>query len=78
MVGSDSWAVDVIPGEYENLAFEIHQLMQAVNGIWYIENLNTETMEQMAKDGVYEFMWVYNPVRFEGATGSPGDPVGIR
>jgi kynurenine formamidase len=78
MVGADSWAVDAIPGEYKNLAFEIHQLMQTVNGIWYIENLNTETMEQMAKDGVYEFMWVYNPVRFEGATGSPGDPVAVR
>ncbi|UCD72408.1 MAG: cyclase family protein [Syntrophobacterales bacterium] len=78
MVGADSWAVDAIPGEYENLAFEIHCLMQIVNGIWYIECLNTETMEQMVKDGVYEFMWVYNPVRFMGATGSPGDPLAIR
>ena len=78
MVGSDTWAVDAIPGEYENLAFELHQLMQAVNGIWYIENLDTEIMEQMARDGVYEFMWIYNPVRFMGATGSPGDPLAIR
>jgi len=52
--------------------------MQTVNGIWYLENLDNKPMEQMAKDGVHEFLWIFVPVPFAGATGSPGDAVAIQ
>jgi hypothetical protein len=37
---ADTWPVDAIPGEDPNGAFDIHNLMQTVHGIWYIENLD--------------------------------------
>jgi kynurenine formamidase len=75
---ADTWAVDVIPGENKDFAFEIHNFNQTVNGIWYIENLNNEVMAQMAKDGVYEFLFIFVPVPLAGATGSPGDVVAVQ
>jgi kynurenine formamidase len=77
MLAADTWPVDAIPGEDPNGAFDIHNFMETVNGIWYLENLDNQVMGQMAKDGVYEFLWVFVPVPFAGATGSPGDAIAI-
>jgi kynurenine formamidase len=35
-------------------------------------------LDELARDGVYEFLFVFTPVRFKGATGSPGRPIAIR
>jgi kynurenine formamidase len=78
MLAGDTWPNDVIPGESETGAFDIHNLMQTVNGIWYLENVNNDVMDQMARDGVYEFLWIFVPVQFQGATGSPGDGIAIQ
>jgi kynurenine formamidase len=78
MLGADTWPVEAIPGEDPNGAFDIHNYTETVNGIWQIENLDNEPMAQMARDGVYEFLWIYIPVPFAGATGSPGEPIAIR
>jgi kynurenine formamidase len=78
MLAADTWPVDVIPSEDPNGAFDLHNLMQTVNGIWYLENLNNEVMAQMIKDKVYEFLFIFVPVPFAGATGSPGDAIAIQ
>lgn len=78
MLGADTWPVDAIPGEDPNGAFDVHNLMQTVNGIWYIENLDDTVMKQMAKDGAYEFLFIFVPVPFAGATGSPGDAIAVQ
>jgi len=78
MTGLDSWPLENIPSADPKGAFYIHNLMQTVNGIWNIENLNSDVLGQMAKDGVYEFLWIYIPVPLAGATGSPGEPIAIR
>jgi len=78
MLAADTWPVDVIPGEDPKGAFDIHNLMQTVHGIWYLENLDDVPMKQMAKDKVYEFLWIFVPVPFAGATGSPGDAIAIK
>ena len=78
LLAADTWPVDVIPGEDPNGAFDIHNLMQTIHGIWYIENLDNKVMVQMAKDGVYEFLFIFVPVPFAGATGSPGDAIAIQ
>ena len=78
LVCADTWPIEAIPGDRKDHAFHVHQLMQTINGIMFIENLNTKVMSQMAKEGVYEFMFVYVPVPFVGATGSPGDVIAIR
>lgn len=74
MVAADTWPVEAIPGEDPDRPFICHQLMQPVNGIWFLENVNPTAL---AKDKVYEFAFIFIPVPFVGATGSPGDPVAI-
>jgi kynurenine formamidase len=78
MLAADTWPIDVIPGESETGAFDVHNFMETVNGIWYLENISTKAMDQMAADGTYEFLWIFVPVPFVGATGSPGDAIAIK
>jgi len=78
MLCSDTWPIEAVPAEEADRPFQVHCLMQPVNGIWFLENLSTKVLSQMAKDGVYEFLWIYIPVQFGGATGSPGEGIAIR
>jgi len=41
-VGSDTWAVEVIPGEDPKEAFMVHQMLLTDNGIHIIENVRTD------------------------------------
>jgi kynurenine formamidase len=75
VVGSDNWGVEVSPNPDADLAAPVHQLLIAKNGIYLHENLNTE---ELARDSVYEFAYVFAPLRLKGATGSPGNPIAIR
>jgi kynurenine formamidase len=75
VVGSDNWGVEVMPNPDASLSAPVHQLLIARNGIYLHENLNTE---ELARDGVYEFAYVFAPLRLKGATGSPGNPIAIR
>jgi kynurenine formamidase len=40
-----------------------------------LENLATEAL---AREEVYEFAFVFAPLRMKGATGSPGNPIAVR
>ena len=75
MVGSENWGVEVSPNPNPELAVPVHQLLIAQYGIDLHENLNTE---ELARDSVYEFMYMFSPLRFKAATGSPGNPIAIR
>ena len=75
MVGSDQWGTEVGPNPDPSLAFPVHQELIMKNGIFNIENL---TLEELARDAAWEFLFVFTPVRFKGATGSPGRPLAIR
>ena len=75
LVGADNWAVEVNPNPNASLAEPVHQLLLARNGIYLHENLNTS---DLARDGVYEFAYIFVPLLLKGATGSPGSPLAIR
>jgi len=75
MVGSDQSGTEVEPNPDPSLAFPVHQELIMKNGIFNIENL---TLDELARDGAWEFLFVFTPVRFKGATGSPGRPIAIR
>jgi kynurenine formamidase len=75
LVGSDTWAVEVVPNPDASLAFPVHQLFIPRNGIYIFENLATE---ELARDRVFEFAFFFAPLRLKGATGSPGNPLAIR
>jgi kynurenine formamidase len=74
-VGADTWGVEVMPNPDSGLSAPVHQLFLARNGIYLHENLVTA---DLARDNVYEFMYVFTPLPLKGATGSPGSPVAIR
>ena len=75
MVGSDQSGTEVGPNPDPSLAFPVHQELIMKNGIFNIENL---ALDELAKDAAWEFLFVFTPVRFKGATGSPGRPLAIR
>ena len=75
MTAADSWAVEVIPAENPDIAFPIHQELIGKRGIYNLENLD---LSKLAEDRVYEFAFMFAPVKFKGATGSPGNPIAVR
>lgn len=75
LVGSDTWATEVVPHEDKDRPFEVHQLLLVRHGIYNLENLDLETL---AKDKVYEFAFIFAPLRLKGATGSPGNPIAVK
>ncbi len=74
VVGSDTWATEVVPNPDEACVFCIHQHLLARHGVVNQENMD---LDQLASDGVYTFMYVYSPAPIVGATGSMGAPVAI-
>jgi kynurenine formamidase len=72
---SDNWGVEAFPNPDPNLTAPVHQLMLAKNGIYLHENLATE---DLARDGVYEFAYVFAPLRLKGAPARPAIPIAIR
>jgi kynurenine formamidase len=75
VVGADTWGVEVMPNPDSSLSAPVHQLLLARNGIYLHENLITA---ELARDNVYEFMYMFAPLRLKGATGSPGNPIAVR
>ena len=74
MVCADNWAIEVVPNPNESISFPVHQLFLPQNGIYNLENIITE---ELAKDKVYEFSFIFTPLKLKGATGSPGSPIAI-
>ena len=75
MTAGDSWAVEAVPGDDPNRPFEVHQVLINRHGIYNLENLD---LEELAADGVYEFAFMFAPLRLKGGTGSPGNPIAVK
>jgi kynurenine formamidase len=73
--GADTMAFEVEPFENPKRAFDLHQILIVDNGIHIMENLKTE---ELAKDKVYEFLFVALPLPLKGGTGSPIHPVAVK
>lgn len=48
--------------------------MMARHGIWNLENLD---LSRLVADKVYEFLFVWSPLKMKGVTGSPANPVAL-
>ena len=48
LVGADTWAVEVIPGEDAKIAFPVHKTLLTDNGIHIIENARTDLIAAVA------------------------------
>jgi kynurenine formamidase len=75
MVGADTWGVEVIPFEKNAGVFEVHQILLPLNGIYILENMNTE---QMVKDQAWEFLFTLGPSRITGAVQAIINPIAIK
>ncbi|MGO9021280.1 MAG: cyclase family protein [Syntrophobacteraceae bacterium] len=67
-VGSDTVALEKTPSA--NLP--VHVTLLVRNGIHIIEAMN---LEDIAKDGVYEFLFMASPLKIRGGTASPVRPI---
>jgi kynurenine formamidase len=75
LVGADNWAIECLPSEDPRRPFPVHQWNLVRHGIYHLENLD---LSALAADGVYEFAFIFAPLRLKGATGSPGNPIAVR
>ena len=75
MVGADTWGLEVLPFEQNTGVFEVHQILLPLNGIYILENMNTE---EMVKDQAWEFLFTLGPSRITGAVQAIINPIAIR
>ena len=75
LVGSDNMAVEVNPNPDTQLSLPVHQIMLVVNGIHIVEALK---LDEVAAARAYEFAFVVQPLKIQGATGSTIAPIAIR
>jgi len=71
LVGADTWAVEVIPGEEESIAFPVHKTMITDNGIHLVENERTDLIAaEAAKTGRATFFLNMTVPKAVGLTGT--------
>ena len=75
LLGSDNWPVEVWPNPDKALSAPVHNIALTVNGVHLLENL---VLEDLAKARVYEFAFIMQPLKLQGATGSTVAPTAIR
>ena len=75
LIGADTWAIECVPPEDPDRPFPVHQWDLVRHGIYHLENLD---LSALAADKVYQFAFIFSPLRLKGATGSPGNPIAVR
>jgi Putative cyclase len=74
LVGSDTWATEVVPNPNPDLVFAVHNELITKHGIFNHENLD---FSSLIADQAWEFVYMFAPLRIKGATGSPGRPIAL-
>ena len=74
LIGSDDWAVEVVPNPNPQLAFPVHQLALTTNGIHLLENMK---LDELAAKRIHEFALFVQPLKIQGGTGSTVAPIAI-
>ena len=73
-LGADTMAVDVDPPEDPAYPRIGHQILLVERGVHLIENMN---LEELARDRVYEFLFILLAPKLKGGTAFPVQPVAI-
>ena len=74
LVGGDNFGVESFPSTDPGNYVPVHTYLFAERGVSIIEVL---WLEDLAKDQVYEFVFIAAPLKLRGATGSPLRPLAI-
>lgn len=73
--GIDTVAFDRVPaGAGSDHFLPAHRVLLVEHGIHIVEQL---VLEELAADGVHEFLFVLSPLKLVGATGSPVRPLAV-
>lgn len=77
VVASDV-AVDLAPDGYDGLGKPFHTVGMWAMGLWLLDNCGLEDLSaHCAQTGRYAFMAVLAPIRVQGGTGSPTNPLAL-
>lgn len=74
-IGADTVAVEVLPSRVPKDPHPVHIYTLIDNGVHILENL---WLEDLSRDGVYEFLFAGGTLRMQGATGSMWHPMAVR
>lgn len=71
---TDTWAGEVVPNPDPACAFCVHTFLLTRHGIVNQENAK---LDELVRDKVWTFTYIYSPAPIVGATGSMGAPIAI-
>ncbi|HXV27485.1 MAG TPA: cyclase family protein [bacterium] len=74
VTGCDTWSFGAVPGEDPERPFEVPQMLNVKHGMFILENLQTE---ELAKDRVYEFLFVLTHAKTKGSTAAQVSPAAV-
>ena len=75
LVGSDVGPINVTPNPDLQVSNPAHQIMLVINGIHLLENMK---LDELASKQAYEFAFIVQPLKLQGATGSTVAPMAVR
>lgn len=74
LLGADSLGVESLPSSNPDNFVPVHTYLLAEQGVSMLEAL---WLEDLAKDQIYEFLFIGSPLKFRGGTASPMRPIAI-
>jgi kynurenine formamidase len=74
LLGADNFGVESFPSKDPKNFVPVHTYLFAERGVSLLEAL---WLEDLAKDKVYEFLFIASPLKMRGATASPIRPLAI-
>ena len=74
IIGADSWALEVLGNPVVKAAFPVHQELLVKHGIRIGEGIITDGL---ARDGVFEFVYITTPQYAKGATAGNAPPAAL-
>lgn len=75
LLGADNATVEISPNPDKQISLPVHQIALVVNGIHLLENMK---LDELAAKKVYEFAFIMQPLKMQGATGSTVAPIAVR
>jgi kynurenine formamidase len=74
LIGADNFGVEAFPSSNPGNMAPVHSYLLVEKGVSLLELV---WLEDLAKDGVYEFLFMGSPLKLRGASASPLRPIAI-
>lgn len=79
VVCSDNWAIEVLPGQVDDVVFNVHMVLIRDMGMTLGEILDFEELAADCEaDGVWEFFFCAPPLKVTNGVGSPINPLAMK